>query len=656
MEATLKNLYLRLDGATQSLTRNAEMQMIMKIGYSLDREFSIEDICKEYRKLVGSQNITNEYITPLLEVLEQANEIKPTKNGKYNLTNAQKRKILKAKEDAEYRDNRIIEKYFQRCSTDRENIKLWLSDITQAFFNCFSEEWISDINFHKGAIEHSRESIKTLIVNRTKTSKNLEKIDKEHLPDCYYNFITSSDGDVNDYLWEYGTSAFAAKLLVSDLGADALAIESIKDSCCYLDTNILMNLGLERSEYAAAFKALEKIFESLNVSVKYLYVTKKEYECAVGDRISKILNNVAHYKFEVIKEDSNQYIQTALARQCVNYDDFVRFFEPLRNVPQYLNETLPVTLCDNNELAEIVDKASNNQERINKMQEIFHSFTDREKRWSPLIHDVAFTAGVEFLRNNEKCFILSQDYLINKYSQENVAPAYGLPLSIKLDTLISMLAIYNGGVDTFDYKPLFSLIISHGYCPKKDLFTTTDLYKMREIDEKISQLDSCDVVEIAKRFHNERIDGKTEKELALTLSREIGMAEIHAIKELKNAQDDLMLERTEKERHKKNEKTALAALMKTCFKDAEKEYNKKAILTIGSFLCCIIVLFVVIKFNFIPSTWYSWGGGIVVSIATTIIVNSFTKFFSIIRKSKKVVIRIIAKYSIMENQLLLKRF
>lgn len=121
MEATLKNLYLRLDGATQSLTRNAEMQMIMKIGYSLDREFSIEDICKEYRKLVGSQNITNEYIAPLLEVLEQANEIKPTKNGKYNLTNAQKRKILKAKEDAESRDNRIIEKYFQRCSTDREN-------------------------------------------------------------------------------------------------------------------------------------------------------------------------------------------------------------------------------------------------------------------------------------------------------------------------------------------------------------------------------------------------------------------------------------------------------------------------------------------------------------------------------------------------------
>ena len=99
-----------------------------------------------------------------------------------------------------------------------------------------------------------------------------------------------------------------------------------------------------------------------------------------------------------------------------------------------------------------------------------------------------------------------------------------------------------------------------------------------------------------------------------------------------------MLERTEKERHKKNEKTALAALMKTCFKDAEKEYNKKAVLTIGSFLCCIIVLFVVIKFNFIPSTWYSWGGGIVVSIATTIIVNSFTKFFSIIRKSKKAVI------------------
>ena len=49
METTLKNIYLRLDGATQSLTKNAVIQMILKIGYSLDHEFSIDDICKEYR-------------------------------------------------------------------------------------------------------------------------------------------------------------------------------------------------------------------------------------------------------------------------------------------------------------------------------------------------------------------------------------------------------------------------------------------------------------------------------------------------------------------------------------------------------------------------------------------------------------------------------
>ncbi len=69
------------------------------------------------------------------------------------------------------------------------------------------------------------------------------------LPKLFFKFLGSKDSDVTAYLWEYGTSAFSAKLISNTTGIDALTLDVFKGSKCLLDTNILMFIKLDASKF-----------------------------------------------------------------------------------------------------------------------------------------------------------------------------------------------------------------------------------------------------------------------------------------------------------------------------------------------------------------------------------------------------------------------
>lgn len=126
-----------------------------------------------------------------------------------------------------------------------------------AFFKSFSDEWISDLLKTQNAIIHSKDSIREMIIKRTKNIQGLDKKDYKILPKLFFDFLCTKDPDVTAYLWEYGTSAFSAKLISNTVGIDALTLDIFKGSKCLLDTNILIFIKLDASKYHNTLISLE---------------------------------------------------------------------------------------------------------------------------------------------------------------------------------------------------------------------------------------------------------------------------------------------------------------------------------------------------------------------------------------------------------------
>lgn len=281
MDEIIKSLYLRLDATTSTLTRSAIGQILVKIIYTFDRQVSKDEIFKAYAQL---NNIGKANEKELLEILDQLvdKDIK-RRDGKYYLSTSKKEKIKKSFDQAECRKNEILDAYFSNTFSERNVIEDWLQDVTIKFFEAFSDEWISDLLTGHKAISKSETSIKDLIAKRTFSNKSLDKRDKTVLPKKFFDFVDDNKGLVNDYLWDYGTSAFAAKLIRNQSGVDSITIESFKNSTCILDTNILLFISLD-SRFKDGIMALEKVFQSLNVNVAYLYITQKEYQDKVSSQ------------------------------------------------------------------------------------------------------------------------------------------------------------------------------------------------------------------------------------------------------------------------------------------------------------------------------------------------------------------------------------
>ena len=183
----------------------------------------------------------------------------------------------------------------------------WLIDAMMHFFGTFSDDWISDLCYKANAIARREDSILDVIQKRTANNKDLHKQDKEELPRKFLQLILKKELDITHFLWEYGTAAFSAKLIKNSYTTDDLTLETFKDCHCILDTNILMHIGLESSEYYTSFKVLENVFKELGINAGILYITQREYITAVQNKKEQVINLVAKYDREVLEASSDQY-------------------------------------------------------------------------------------------------------------------------------------------------------------------------------------------------------------------------------------------------------------------------------------------------------------------------------------------------------------
>lgn len=548
MKKILQTIYLRFDSASKSLTKRALADLILKIIYSFNSSPNQDEIVKELSGVLGT-TISYEKIDAAFGLLLNENKISAS-NGTYSIDPNKRIKIDTAYNEFINRQNRIIDKFFNDVSSQGNFVLQWFEDVTIEFFTEYSSEWISDLcSTTNGAVKRKHQGIQVILDKVTNSNNNLDPKDKDWLKKQFFKFIQSNDTDVSSVLWDYGTSGFSSSLIVANISADPISVDEFKDSKCILDTNILMYLELEGSEFKESFKSMEKVFTKLSIAPIYFSITRDEFIKSMEYKKETVLRVIENYSQEVVTELDDPFINTALQRGCVSAEDFERFFDDLMDIPEYLSESLEIKRHDSGELDEAIRKGQEDNQLKELINKIYKSKRHRDKKRNPLQHDAGLIAGAEFIRKQEKCFILSRDISV-KETALNKPIRNEMPIAIGLDTLINVLAIDNGGtdVDPTNYAPLFASIIKMALIPEHDVFRVEDLSRMLDVQSQIADLPSEKIIDMAKELHHNHVIGVPDDEISLKLTRSFQAAKLELQSDLDKSRKETFFEKTEKER------------------------------------------------------------------------------------------------------------
>lgn len=580
MNDTLNSIFVRLDVSLQNLSSKAIAQIIVKLLYKHGGRMKKQAIYEALANVNCCNHLGKKDVYEILDKLSER-EIQH-KGGYYYLSQSKNEKIKKSIEESKERKKRILEKYFSRLNTNSEILSAWLQDASIKFFEVYSEEWISDLKANTKRIAASEESIRNLITYRTLNNKAIDSEDKAILPKKFFDFVNTSEKDVDAYLWEYGTSAFSSKLIRTMHGVDQITIETFRNSHCILDTNILMFISLE-SRYREAIIAIEKVFQDLGVKASIFYITKQEYEGRIGQQKDDTLKNIEKLGYDIASIPNDDFTNHAKSLGCRTLEHFKTFFDVTLRLPEYIHDKIKIEILDTQSIATAIATAQNNESLKDKLNNLFKSVVGHDKSKWALKHDIGLLEGAKYLRNDslskdEKFFILSEEISVNQYSRD-CGFKNGLPLALRVDTLINLLAVNNGG-DTFnasDYTPLFANIIRMGLIPQEETFRQSELYQYYKMNSKIANLPKDTISEIVTEMHKKMMDGMKEDELLRELNEMVTDGEIKANKALDQAKDDLYHAQKEIE-NSKNQNSKLRENIKADIKEQiTNKYDKETI-------------------------------------------------------------------------------
>ena len=318
-----------------------------------------------------------------------------------------------------------------------------------------------------------------------------------------------------------------------------------------------------------------------------------------------------------------------------------RAFESGLNCPTFVHDSLEIELLDNDKnLIDVIDKAQANEKLKTSLDEIYKSFAKRNKSTSALNHDIGLIEGVKYLRsadNNEKYFILSEEISVNQFSKQ-AGFKKNLPLSLRVDTLINLLAVNNGG-DTFnteDYVPLFANIIRFGLVPHHDTFRQTELYQFYQMNSKITSLPQNVTKDIVLQLHEEILRGTDDDNLHRDLEELITKGEINVNNQYEATKEELYFKSKENERINQDNDKLKSILRKQIKSTVTKEYDdatqklrSKCVWKIPLLIVLLsaAVYFVYYAISPSPNFTISTVVSIVFNILSTLISNLFGQFY-----------------------------
>lgn len=519
MYEILKALSIRLDTPAQSLTKDAIAQLIIKIVYNSNTSLTKNQILDNYKSIVRCDNALDSEILSILESLKTS-ELQYNK-GRYYLSSSKRDAIDRLRNISESRFQSIIDTYCRPFFSKEEDVKSWLQDALITFFSRYSKEWIADLCYNQCSVIQSIDQVLEQIELRTLSNKSIHCNDRQSLINSFKKILSDKDPDIDALLWEYGTSQFASQLIKNGKEIDKIAISTFSNAICILDTNILIHLALNATDYSKHLNSIERIFQNLGVKVKYFYITKQEYENTISSKTTEILKLFDSYDVGVIEETDNQLIQSAKQLGCRNQEDYERFFKQISTIPSVIDNSIRISLLDNsNELSVAIDNAQRDDAKIFALNSSYRAITNKDKKSHAVRHDVGLIAGLDYLRNTGKYFILTQDSSIINYAKQYPFQN-GLPIAIKIETLLNVLAVNNFHNNSENYETLFASIIRQGLQPNSRTFKVEDLYYILDKELHVAQLPKDSVIEIVSDVNRRRLLGEDNESISKELTRKV---------------------------------------------------------------------------------------------------------------------------------------
>lgn len=330
---------------------------------------------------------------------------------------------------------------------------------------------------------------------------------------------------------------------------------------------------------------------------------------------------------EVVSEADNQLVQAAKQLHCNSKEDFERFFKTIITPPSVIDNTVMVSLLDDDKgLNEAITEAQGNEEKKTTLNSAHRSFTGHDKREHALIHDVGLIAGADYLRRNgTKIFILSQDSSIINYAKQYPF-FHDLPIAIKIETLLNVLAVNSYNNSAENYQSLFASIIRQGLQPKSTTFKVEDLHYIMEKEQFVSQLPNESVISIVNEVSRRRLLGEDDETINKELTRKVQGEKLKVATELQSTRLLLTVSQHQAQQLSKDNIAGKKALIDKLIKEKNGEISKKisrqylyGILSVIG-ISAIIAGVVIAKQYFIDNEnlWQTIGVAVVTDIGSSV--------------------------------------
>lgn len=595
MKRELHTLYIKHDGQFKTLSKIALSQLILKIVYLKGDGTTLRQIEAELTTVLTSP-VSQKDIEDAIRILIKERKLN-VKSNRHFIHNDYKDQIKKEVDKNNDLLSKVLDKYFSKAESTNENIEKWFVDTAISFFEKYSFEWFQQITYKgknsSNSVPNIHEILDNILLNNTSIIDN----DKDWLKVQFLKFVDSEDADDNLLFWYYGISMFSSRLITARNYADGITIDLFKDSKFILDTNILMILDLEEHELSNSLNSLESILIQLNISPVYLHTTREEYLRAMNWRRTETIRVFENFDINVLRSSDCPFIQTALRRGCLDAADVTRMFDILLDMPTHFSDNLPIEICDYDDLSDAIETGKEDVNLKTRINDTYKRRTGRDKRENPIIHDAAIISGAQFIRKNEKCWIITSDSTMKRFAIENCIRDEN-EIAVGLDVVIGLMAVNSGGVnmDASNFAPLFKNLIKYSLVPESEAFEVKDLAFILRTNIKINELPNERVIEVAKEVKRMRVIGSEEENVALYLRRVIEGDTVGLVKDMEEALSKESIAKTNREKAE-NQRDAAYNLISDEKRgklrdkyDGQLRWNRAALIIIPLFVFGLIFL------------------------------------------------------------------
>jgi hypothetical protein len=509
---------LRYDAGNAALHTRAVGQLVAKTLFAAGKKVSkgVRDIQAEAGNLLGTKALREDVVKTALEHLRKLGLATESSSGnRWLLTDDGFDEVARDVSKAADRRTIVLHRHFPN-RLDATRLSEWFDDASVEFFRLFGNEWAAALTRARARQRITRETLVNVLQNAV--NKHGFTAEREPLFDGFHSFVNSTAPEDVEHIWSLGQAMLAAQLVAANISADPVTARDFEGCLFLIDTNALVVAVLEAHRLAGHVEELGRTLEQVGARVGVIAATRTEYENLISKKRDVGIRAVHAHKRSVLEESGDEFLETAIVRGSHDEEDFERFYDEIRGVPDKLSDNVAIENVAGDAIDELSERGSKDEQLITQIRA-----AAKRKTRNAAIHDSILTTVVEGMRTGgEKVAVVTLDYGMYEFSLKRIGPKE-LPTWLTLDGLIQILAVDNSGParDPTEFAPLMASIIRHHVEPALNTYTAEDLAMLVDIEERAADLPDEDVKALASSLARARYAGKdaNDPEIQLVLKR-----------------------------------------------------------------------------------------------------------------------------------------